>query len=290
MATKNFSDDKCIGEGRYWKQYEGEIPLTNGNGCIAIIAKRWDSKSDQVSHQFRAELKALFEHKHENIIGLLGYCNDMDERIIVYEHPCNGSLDKYVKDASLTWMKRLKICIDVASGLECLHTEGATPKIIHRDIKSSSILLNSEWKAKIANLELSTQSSELKAIEHVSDDNAYGSLGYVCEESKKQGYLTAESDIFSLGMILMEMLWGVPVAERCPNPFIGISRYVYNGQRILHNLVLKGIKKQIDPKSLDTFANIAGLCLAYKRYRPEAREVITQLKKALEFQVCLQIT
>ncbi|KAF5783815.1 putative protein kinase RLK-Pelle-CR4L family [Helianthus annuus] len=90
------------------------------------------------------EVEVLFEYKHENIIGLVGYCG---EKILVYEYASNGSLDRHLENASLTWTERLKIGIDIATGLDFLH--GGGYPVIHRDVKSSNILLNDDWKAKI---------------------------------------------------------------------------------------------------------------------------------------------
>ncbi|MFS7909301.1 putative protein kinase RLK-Pelle-CrRLK1L-1 family [Helianthus anomalus] len=274
-ATKNFSN--IIAEGRHWKQYKGQI--THDNKRTTVIVKRWDSQIPQSRHQFLTELQILNEYKHENIISLVGYCNEMGEKIIVYENASNGSLEEHVEDPSFTWVRRLKICIDVAKGLEFLHT---SVSMMHRHIKSASILLDGDWKAKISNLELSIPLSDVKPIEHVTDDNAYRSLSYISKNDHEQGYLTRESDIYSLGVVLKEVLWG-----RLTNPkHRGSYRFVDNGKEILNDLVLlEGMKEQIDRKSLGTFADIAGLCLAYREHRPRVREVITKLEKALNLQI-----
>ncbi|KAL8199928.1 hypothetical protein R6Q57_013496 [Mikania cordata] len=264
LGTNNFDDCKCIGEGRYWKQYVGDI--VHANKLTTVIAKRWDNKFPQSRHQFLEELHILN--------------NEVGEQIIVYESASNGSLNKHLADASLSWMRRLKICIDVTKGLEFLHT---SVSLMHRDIKSASILLDGDWKARISNLELSAQLSNMEEIhEHITaDDNAYDSLSYVSEKDKNQSYLTKESDIYSLGVVLKEIFWGKLATPEDRGSHIIID----NGQEIHHHQdVFEGIKEQIDPKSFETLADIVGLCLAYKPYRPEATQVITQLEKALEFQ------
>ncbi|KAL8251418.1 hypothetical protein R6Q59_035111 [Mikania micrantha] len=271
LGTDNFSDCKCIGEGRYWKQYAGEILHADYNKHITVVAKRWDNKSpNQTLHQFIAELRILSQYKHENIISLVGYCNEGGERIIVYENASNGSLDKHLANASLSWSKRLKICIDVAKGLEFLHT---SVQQMHRDIKSASILLDGDWKAKISNLELSAQLASMGSIhDHITDDNAYGSLSCVSKYDIKRGYLSKESDIYSLGVVIKEMFWGIPAR---PDHF---RRYGYQD-------AFEGIKEHIDPKTFKTFADIAGRCLYDRAFiRPDATRVITKLEKALEFQ------
>ncbi|KAL8263417.1 hypothetical protein R6Q59_024766 [Mikania micrantha] len=271
LGTDNFSDCKCIGEGRYWKQYAGEI--LHADKHITVVAKRWDNKSPQTRHQFLTELQILSQYKHENIISLVGYCNEGGERIIVYESASNGSLDKHLANASLSWIKRLKIFIDVAKGLEFLHTSVSR---MHWGIKSASILLDGDWKAKISNLELSAQLSSMESIhDHITDDNAY-----VSKYDIELGFLTKESDIYSLGVVIKELFRGIPARLDS----LHIYRYYYTGS-LRHQDAFDGIEKQIDPKTFKTFADIAGRCLDDKAFnRPDATQVITELEKALEFQ------
>ncbi|KAJ0735749.1 putative protein kinase RLK-Pelle-CR4L family [Helianthus annuus] len=131
------------------------------------------------------EVEVLFEYKHENIIGLVGYCDENGEKILVYEYASNGSLDRHLTDASLTWTKRLKIGIDIATGLDFLH--GAGYPVIHKNIKSSSILLNDDWKAKITGFGLSVY--------------------------MERGFSTGELDVYKLGVVLFEMMCGKLVKD-----------------------------------------------------------------------------
>ncbi|KAJ0736020.1 putative protein kinase RLK-Pelle-LRR-I-1 family [Helianthus annuus] len=247
VGTQNFSDCNCIEEGRFWKLYEGEVD--HAYACTRVVVKRWDEKYRQGHIQFLKEFETLLKCKHENIIGLVGYCNEMNEKIIVYEHASNGSLDKHLDNPSLTWMKRLKISIDAATGLKFLH-EGGVEKgdlMVHRDIRSGSILLDADWNAKISNLEFSTKVYE--RAEHL-DDNACFSLGYIDPEYETDGFLIECSDIYSLGVILFEMLCGrLAWAEGCED----------------HT-------QSLGPLAVD------------KHDRPDIDQLIIQLKKALEFQ------
>nr|XP_043634488.1 uncharacterized protein LOC122605592 [Erigeron canadensis] len=296
-ATRNFSQKNCVRSGRYWKMYKGEFfadvdtnvdANANANGCTTIIAKRWDSMSSQGCRQFWTELNIVFKHKHENIIGLVGYCNEQDERIIVYEHAPYGTLDMYLDDASLTWMKRLKICIDVANGLEFLHRGAITlKKVVHRNIQSHAILLYDDWKAKISNLELSSSESLPHDMEHVSSINAYGAFGYLDPEHK-QGFLTEKSDIYSFGVVLFEILCGrLAWVEDCKDHLRSLgplAKRKYQEGKI-DKMVFDGIKEQIGPESMATFSKIAYKCLNDKREeRPMAGDVVIQLKKALDVQ------
>ncbi|KAK9068291.1 hypothetical protein SSX86_012402 [Deinandra increscens subsp. villosa] len=288
-GTKNFSEKNCVGSGRFWKAYNGEllIPHDNANasGSTAIVAKRWDSKFGQGDHQFRTEVNILFKCNHENVIGLVGYCNEMDEKIILYEHMSNGSLDKYLKDVNLTWVKRLVICIDVANGLGFLHQGGVKlKKVVHRDIKSPSILLNDDWNAKISNLELSSLNSLHQDMEHANDNATFAYLDPLYE----QGFLTEKSDIYSFGVVLFEILCGrLAWAEdqEDHSRFLGplAKRFYEEGK--LDEIVFEGIKEQIVPESLSKFADIAYQCLHHNsELRPKAHEVVIQLQKALDAQ------
>ncbi|XP_035836066.1 receptor-like protein kinase HERK 1 [Helianthus annuus] len=287
LGTQNFSDCNCIGEGRFWKLYEGEVD--DAYACTRVVVKRWDGKYRQGHIQFLKEFETLLKYKHENIIGLVGYCNEMNEKIIVYEHACNGSLNKHLDNPSLTWMKRLKICIDAATGLKFLHEGGVEQEawMRHRDIRSGSILLDADWNAEISNLEFSTKVAE--RAEHL-DDNAFFSLGYIDPCYETNGFLSKCSDIYSLGVILFEMLCGkLAWTEGCENhsQSLGPSavRY-YNEEGNLDKMIFEGIKEQITPQSLTTFQMIAIQCLQVDWFkRPAIDQIIIQLQKALEFQV-----
>ncbi|KAJ0512160.1 putative protein kinase RLK-Pelle-CrRLK1L-1 family [Helianthus annuus] len=269
LATENFSVN-CFGSGRYWKAYEGKLP----NASTTIVAKRWDSKSDD---QFGTELDILFKRKHKNIIRLVGYCSERNENIIVYEHMSKGSLDKYLKDSKLKWMKRLQICIDVASALDFLHGENVTlKKVVHRNIKSHSILLNDDWDAKISNFELSSLDSSHQNIKYINKD-AYLDPQY------NQGSLTEKSDIYSFGVILFEILCGRLTWEE-GHEAGPLAKHYYE-QAKLDEMVFADIKEQIVPQSLTTFVDIAYECLHEDAdKRPKAGDVVIQLKKALEIQ------
>ncbi|XP_076954922.1 putative receptor-like protein kinase At2g23200 [Bidens hawaiensis] len=135
LATKNFNHR--IGGGGFGNVYIGNLKGET------IVAKRLDTTYGQGKQQFLTELQILSEYKHENIIGLIGYCDENVGNIIVYEYASRGSLDNYLKNVDLTWIDRLNICIDVARALDFLHGgDGKQAKVIHRDIKTANILLN----------------------------------------------------------------------------------------------------------------------------------------------------
>ncbi|PWA53575.1 protein kinase-like domain, Phloem protein 2-like protein [Artemisia annua] len=284
FATQNFSEDKCIEEGRYWKQYEGQIPLVNANEHTTVVVKRFDNKSDEGRDRFFTEIKVLAEFKHKNIIALVGYCTKMNERIICYEHAPNGRLNKYVQDASLSSMQRIKLSIDVATGLAFLQKGGVTEsrmnESLHSDIKSGSILLDAEWKAKISNLELASRYLKFEQWKHDGDD--YGSLGFM--DPTRKVYVTKESDWYSFSMVLLEMFCGRYAKDLEPWSFYEDTfARCASIEDFINEVAFEGIKEQISPVSCKKFFKVALQCGQDKN----GRRVIQRLEEALQAQACI---
>ncbi|XP_076945197.1 uncharacterized protein LOC143616169 [Bidens hawaiensis] len=264
-----------------------EIKLATQNFSRENLSEGEDLGRSQAQgdHHFLMELEILFEYKHKNIIGLEGYYNENHEKIIVYEHASNRSLDRYLNDASLTWTKRLKICIDIARGLAFLHGGAPTKEIvIHRDIKSANILLNVDWKAKISDFGLSAITTTNQEV--VS--KLVGTIGYVDPQYEITGFFTEKSDIYSFGVVLFEILFGqllVPNRKNYDQQHVTRILKQIREEEKLGLIVYEDIKKQINPKSLSAFRLIVSRCLNFFRQnRPTAEEVLQQLEKSLEFQ------
>ncbi|XP_076942109.1 uncharacterized protein LOC143611875 [Bidens hawaiensis] len=292
VATQNFHNDNCIGGGGFGRVFKGK--LQDGDELKTIVAKRLDTRFGQGEQQFWNELQILFEYKHENVIGLIGYCDEKDEKVIVYEYAPKGSLDRYLKDVSLTWVKRLIICIDVATALYFLHGGvGKQAKVIDRDIKIANILLNHEWKAKLGDFGLSLISPITHKTEYVID-YACGTPGYVDPLYEKSRFLTIESDVYSFGVVLFEILCGRSTFEIKKHKGHYLPEFIRNKfEEGKHDeVVFEQIREQIVPESLATFQEIAYQCLYHEREkRPTTKRVLTQLKKALEIQnMALTIT
>nr|XP_043627228.1 uncharacterized protein LOC122598806 [Erigeron canadensis] len=279
LATENFHRENLIGRGGFGEVYRGKVP--QGDGFNTIVAKRLDKRHGQGEQQFRNELQILFEYSHENIIRLLGYCDEKDAKIIVYEYASRGSLDRYLKDARLTWMKRLNICIDVATALAFLHGgAGKQAIVIHRDIKTANILLNDEWKAKLADFGLSLISPINQETDYVID-HVCGTSGYLDPLYQKSRFLTIESDVYSFGVVLFEIL--------CGRFLPGFTKESFEKGKH-DDFVFEPLKKQIVPKALIAFQTIANQCLEEDREkRPAAKVVLEQLTEALEFQEVIKL-
>nr|GEV14799.1 protein kinase-like domain, phloem protein 2-like protein [Tanacetum cinerariifolium] len=269
-ATQNFDDANLIGQGPVFKVYEGRV----AHGCNIIAVKRLGtSHGDQRDYDFATELEILYEHKHENIVGLVGYCNEEKEKIIVCEYAHNGSLDKHLNHISVTWIKRLNICIDVASGLAFLHKGSPTKEmVIHNDIQSANILLTDEWKAKITDFGLSIIPIDGEIMYH---QRAGGCVDPLHEST---GFITKESDIYAFGVMLYEVLSGRRIVT---------DKHKYDRQNLtaIKDIVFKDIERYVAPESLNTFRKIASQCIDdVREKRPTAEQVLGQLKEALEIQ------
>ncbi|KAL8255297.1 hypothetical protein R6Q59_033518 [Mikania micrantha] len=283
VATQNFHNDNYVGGGGFGKVFKGN--LQDGK---TIVAKRLITKLGQGEQQFLTELEILLEYKHENVIGFVGYCDEEDEKIIIYEYASRGSLDRHLNNASLTWVERLNICIDVASALHFLHEGvGKQAKVIHRDIKTSNILLNHDWKAKLADFGLSLISPITLESDYVID-YACGTPGYLDPLYEKNRFLTMESDIYSFGVVLFELLCGrstFSIYKKEGHHLPDIIKNKFKEGK-LDEVVFEQIKEPIKPKSLATFQNIAYQCLHHEREkRPTMKTVLMELKKAMEFQI-----
>ncbi|CAI9284882.1 unnamed protein product [Lactuca saligna] len=285
LATDNFADENCIGRGGFGKVYKGE--LLHSKGKIVVALKRLDPKFGQGNPEFWKEIIMLSVYKHENIVSLLGFCDESNEKILVYEYASRRSLDSYLNDDDLTWIRRLHICIGAARGLAYLHNPGGTQqRVLHRDIKSSNILLDENWNAKISDLGLSKFGPANQQYTFLVS-NVVGTLGYIDPLYIETGLLTKESDVYSFGVVLFEVLCG----RLCISNENGIHQSLtalvrrYYPQNKISEMIYSNIKDGMDPRSLDMFTTIAYQCLKGDvEERPLMTDVVIKLQSALEHQ------
>ncbi|KAL5222549.1 hypothetical protein ABZP36_027262 [Zizania latifolia] len=216
--TKNFSNDALIGEGSYSRVFFGV--LKDGNKSAV---KKLDS-SKQPDQEFLLQVSAVSRLKHGNIIQLIGYCAEGSTRVLAYEYAPRGSLHdilhgkKGVKGAqpgpALSWIQRVRIALSAAKGLEFLH-EKSEPRVVHRDIKSSNIMLFDNDEAKIGDFDVSNQAPDMAARLHST--RVLGTFGYHAPEYAMTGQLSTKSDVYSFGVVLLELLTGrKPVDHTLP--------------------------------------------------------------------------
>ncbi|KAJ0495261.1 putative protein kinase RLK-Pelle-CrRLK1L-1 family [Helianthus annuus] len=286
--TNNFANENYIGMGGFGSVYKGEI--VHSTGQIMVAVKRLDRVFGQGDPEFWKEIMTLSLYKHENIISLLGYCDDNGEKILVYEYAHNGSLDMYLNNTELTWIQRLEICIGAAHGLAYLHNSvGTHQRVLHRDIKSSNILLDENWKAKISDFGLSKFGPVNKKYSFLYT-SAVGTIGYCDPLYIETGLLTKESDVYSFGVMLFEVLCGRLCMDNNNakhRPLIGLARQSYE-QNTIDDIVFDRIKDEVDPEALKVFTTISYQCLNRDReQRPLVTDIVSALETALQCQVSL---
>ncbi|GJU16067.1 kinase-like domain, phloem protein 2-like protein [Tanacetum coccineum] len=261
-ATNNFDDAHCIGKGGFGKVYKGELVHSKGQSVVAL--KRLDRAFGQGNPEFWKEIITLSLYKHNNIVSLLGFCDDCGEMILVYEYASKRSLDLYLNDKDLTWVQRLEICIGAARGLAYLHNPGRPNhrQVCISDIKSSNILLDENWNARIADLGLSKFGPANQKYSFLVS-NAVGTIGYCDPLYVETGLLTKESDVYSFGVVLFELLCGrlsIGNSQDGQQPLTELVRKCYK-QNTMDEIIYGNIKDEINPHSLKAFTTIAYQCL-----------------------------
>ncbi|XP_028800651.1 cysteine-rich receptor-like protein kinase 3 [Neltuma alba] len=203
FATKNFSAENKLGEGGFGAVYKGTLK----NGNIVAVKKLTLRQSKKVEEEFESEVKLINNVHHRNLIRLLGCCSKGNERILIYEYMKNTSLDKFLfgkNRGSLSWKQRYDIILGTARGLAYLHEEFHV-RIIHRDIKTNNILLDDDLQPRIADFGLARLLPEEKT--HLSTKFA-GTLGYTAPEYAIHGQLSEKADIYSYGVVVLEVMSG----------------------------------------------------------------------------------
>ncbi|ESW17102.1 hypothetical protein PHAVU_007G210500 [Phaseolus vulgaris] len=285
-VTDNFGQDALIGEGSYGRVYYGVLKSEQ-----AAAIKKLDA-SKQPDEEFLAQVSMVSRLKHENFVRLLGYCIDGSSRILAYEFASNGSLHdilhgrKGVKGAQpgpvLSWAQRVKIAVGAARGLEYLH-EKADPHIIHRDIKSSNVLIFDDDVAKIADFDLSNQAPDMAARLHST--RVLGTFGYHAPEYAMTGQLNAKSDVYSFGVVLLELLTGrKPVDHTLPRGQQSLVTWATPklSEDKVRQCVDTRLGGEYPPKAVAKMAAVAALCVQYEAdFRPNMSIVVKALQPLL---------
>ncbi|XVE80352.1 hypothetical protein DITRI_Ditri14bG0132900 [Diplodiscus trichospermus] len=210
-ATKNFYPEYQLGEGGFGRVYKGR--LENPNQVVAV--KQLDRNGYQGNREFLVEVLMLSLLNHSNLVNLVGYCAEGDQRILVYEYMANGSLENHLLDLPpdrkpLDWNTRIKIAVGAAKGLEYLH-ETADPPVIYRDFKASNILLDQDFNPKLSDFGLA-KLGPTGDKSHVST-RVMGTYGYCAPEYALTGQLTTKSDVYSFGVVFLEIITGRRVID-----------------------------------------------------------------------------
>ncbi|MED6167602.1 Interface between microtubules and kinetochore protein [Stylosanthes scabra] len=288
-ATRNFRPDSVVGEGGFGSVFKGWIdeqtlvPVKPGTGMV-IAVKRLNQEGVQGHSEWLTEINYLGQLHHPNLVKLVGYCLEDDQRLLVYEFLTKGSLDNHLfRRASyvqpLSWSIRIKVALDAAKGLAFLHSDEA--KVIYRDFKTSNILLDSSYNAKLSDFGLA-KDGPAGDKSHVST-RVMGTYGYAAPEYMATGHLTKKSDVYSFGVVLLEIMSGKRALDnnrpsREQNLIEWAKPYLSSKRRIFQVMDAR-IEGQYTLREVTKVANLAIRCLSVEpRFRPKMEEVVRILE------------
>ncbi|XP_027183757.1 probable serine/threonine-protein kinase PBL7 [Coffea eugenioides] len=281
MATKNFRQECLLGEGGFGKVYKAT--LQSGE---VVAVKRLDRNGTQGNKEFLVEVLMLTLLKHPNLVSLIGYCADGEQRLLVYEYLPTGSLESHLHDLTddkkpLDWQTRMKIALGAAQGLEYLH-EKANPPVIYRDLKLSNVLLDGDYNPKLSDYGLA-KLAQGDTKTHISP-RVMGTYGYCAPEYERCGELTAKSDVYSFGVVLLELITGRRALDTTrpaeEQNLVSWAQPIFKDPKRFPEMADPRLEMKFPERSLNQAVGIAAMCL---QDEPAVRPLIGDVVAVLSF-------
>nr|XP_012574086.1 receptor-like serine/threonine-protein kinase ALE2 isoform X2 [Cicer arietinum] len=279
-ATNNFDSSRILGEGGFGIVYKGV--LNDGRDVAVKVLKRDDRRGGR---EFLAEVEMLSRLHHRNLVKLIGICIEKQTRCLVYELVPNGSVESHLHSADkesdpLDWNDRMKIALGAARGLAYLH-EDSNPYVIHRDFKSSNILLENDFTPKVSDFGLARTALE-EGNKHIST-HVMGTFGYLAPEYAMTGHLLVKSDVYSYGVVLLELLTGRKPVDLSQPPgqenLVTWVRPLLTSNEGLQMIIDPVVKPNLSIDTVVKVAAIASMCVQPEvSQRPFMGEVVQALQ------------
>ncbi|XP_042381133.1 probable serine/threonine-protein kinase PBL3 isoform X2 [Zingiber officinale] len=278
-ATKNFRSDSLIGEGGFGYVYKGWIGEPSSSMVVAV--KKLKPDGIQGHNEWLTEVNCLGQLHHPNLVKLIGYCSEGDNRLLVYEYMPKGSLDNHLNRRAepLSWQTRIKVAVQAARGLSYLNDEC---KIICRDVKSSNILLDLEFNAKLSDFGLA-KDGPTGDDTHVST-RIVGTYGYAAPEYIATGRLSVKADVYSFGVVLLEILTGRRAFDRsregAEQKLVDWARPQLGNKHKLRRIADPKLGGEYPKKGALELSLLAQQCIGEDaKKRPAMSEVLASLEK-----------
>ncbi|KAH7280009.1 hypothetical protein KP509_37G047900 [Ceratopteris richardii] len=278
-ACDDFSEECLIGEGGFGRVYKGQI--ANGQ---SVAIKQLNKDGLQGNREFIVEVLMLSLLHHDNLVNLLGYCSEGDQRLLVYEYMPLGSLEDHLHDLPygrepLDWPTRLKIAAGAARGLEYLHVT-ANPPVIYRDLKASNILLGNDFHPKLSDFGLA-KLGPVGDKSHVST-RVMGTYGYCAPEYAMTGQLTIKSDVYSFGVVLLELITGRKAIDQSrpskEHNLVAWARPLFKDKTKYSQMVDPNLRGHFPMRGVFQALSVAAMCIHEQAAsRPSIADVVTAL-------------
>lgn len=278
-ATDNFSPSNILGRGGYGLVYKGK--LLDGR---MVAVKQLSPTSRQGKREFMAEIVTISAVQHRNLVKLHGCCIESNAPLLVYEYMENGSLDQAIfgkTNLNLDWRTRFEICVGIARGLAYLHEESST-RIVHRDIKTSNVLLDADLNPKISDFGLARHYKD--SMTHLSTGVA-GTLGYLAPEYAMMGHLTEKADVFAFGIVALEIIAGRPnfdeSLEEDKKYLLGLAWRLHESRQTLELLDPK-LAEFDEEEAARVISGVLLCTMGLPQQRPPMSKVVSMLTEDIE--------